>query len=67
LAVTALCWCPRCQTVREIRISPTLGLVICPACDGAFALAELQEAAYASGYEDALAEATTTARGGRRS
>jgi hypothetical protein len=67
MAVTALCWCPRCQAVGEMRISPTLGLVVCPACDGAFTVAELQEAAYTSGYEDALAEAATAARGGRGS
>lgn len=61
--MTISCWCPTCQTVREMRLSASLGLCACPACDGAFTIAELQEAAYQDGYDDAQAERVTgTAR-----
>jgi hypothetical protein len=36
-----------------MRLSPSLGLLACPACGAAFTVAELQEAAYSMGYDDA--------------
>jgi len=60
------CWCPHCQVVLEMRVSLSLGLLVCTACGNAFTAAELQEAAYESGYEDAIAEAVRLARPARR-
>lgn len=64
--MTASCWCPHCQTVRELRLSASLGLLVCPVCEGAFTVAELQEAAYAAGYDDAVAETCSPAGAARR-
>jgi hypothetical protein len=50
-----------------MRLSPSLGLLACPACGAAFTVAELQEAAYSMGYDDGAADAQAGAgRAARR-
>jgi uncharacterized paraquat-inducible protein A len=54
IAVSA--WCPRCAGVVDMRLLPSTGIAVCPECGGAYTICDLQEAAYAEGLADGLAE-----------